>query len=314
VAETLVWIGLLAFVVHRFWPQLAAVVGAGQPGEVAPDIRFTTLDGESRQLSDYRGQVVLVNFWATWCPPCRVEMPGFQKAHEELGPEGFTLLGLSVDVGGHDGVRQFLAERGITYPVAVVGEAQKQAFGGTPLLPTSILIDREGRIRHRVEGFFAPPALRVAVRRLLADEGGQVVAEDLVADPEADPSSAIQATEGWIRPPAPTGDRVMTGGFATLLNLGAETDTLVGVQARNSDLDLSIELHETVLDGDVARMRRAGPVPLPAGEVLELRPGGHHLMIGGPAEALVAGTRVEVVFRFARAGDVVVALAVGDPG
>jgi peroxiredoxin len=170
VLETLVWIGLLAFVAVRLWPQVAAVAGIGRPGAMAPSLTVESLDGESIALEDLRGSVVLVNFWATWCPPCRIEMPGFQSVYEDYRDRGFVILGLATDVGSDRPVREFLADRGIEYPNAMVGEGEKRAFGGVPLLPTSILIDRDGAIRHRVEGFFAPPALRAAVRRLVNEE------------------------------------------------------------------------------------------------------------------------------------------------
>jgi thiol-disulfide isomerase/thioredoxin len=168
--EIVIWAGLLAFVAVRLWPQVAAVAGLGQPGAMAPELVVESLDGESIALEELRGSVVLVNFWATWCPPCRVEMPGFQSVYEDYRDQGFVILGLTTDVGSDRPVREFLAEKGIEYPNAMVGEREKRAFGGVPLLPTSILIDRNGAIRHRVEGFFAPPALRVAVRRLVNEE------------------------------------------------------------------------------------------------------------------------------------------------
>ena len=168
--EIVVWVGLLGFVAVRLWPQVAAVVGTGRPGGEAPALAVETLDGQLLTLADLRGQVVLVNFWATWCPPCRVEMPGFQRIYDDYRDDGFIILGLSTDVSPGRNVPAFLEERGITYPVAIVGVREKQAFGGVPLLPTSILIDRNGIIRHRVEGFFAPPALRAAVRRLVNEE------------------------------------------------------------------------------------------------------------------------------------------------
>ena len=172
VVETAVWVLVLGFVAVRVWPQISAAVGAGREGDPAPPLSVTTLEGEALALADLRGQVVLVNFWATWCPPCRVEMPGFQRIYEDYGDQGFTILGLATDVGSAAPVAEFLRERAITYPVAMVGTREKQAFGGVPLLPTSILVDREGRIRHRVEGFFAPPALRAAVRRLVNEDSG----------------------------------------------------------------------------------------------------------------------------------------------
>ncbi len=172
--ERLLWIGVLAFVAVRVWPQLAAAAGVGSGGTAAPEFEVETLAGEPVALSDLRGQVVLVNFWATWCPPCRVEMPGFQNVYEEYRDEGFTILGLSTDVGGDRVVREFIDERGITFPVAYATPASRHAFGGVSALPMSFLIDRQGRIRHTVRGIFAQPALEQAVKRLLAEPAGPV--------------------------------------------------------------------------------------------------------------------------------------------
>ena len=133
----------------------------------APDFAVTTIDGEELTLSELRGQVVLVNFWATWCPPCRLEMPGFQDVWEDYRDRGFTIVGLSVDRGVRDDVVRWVRQREITYPIAFAPGAVVRAYGGANVLPTSVLINREGRIVHRVEGFYAEPALRAAVRRLL---------------------------------------------------------------------------------------------------------------------------------------------------
>jgi peroxiredoxin len=118
--------------------------------------------------------VVLVNFWATWCPPCRVEMPGFQRVYEARRERGFTIVGLSVDAAGSAPVKQFLAEHGITYPVAMANTSAIQGFGRSTLLPTSYLIDRQGRVRHEVRGYFTEVTLSQAVERLLDEpaEGG----------------------------------------------------------------------------------------------------------------------------------------------
>ncbi len=166
--ERVAWIGILAFIGFRVWPQAAAALGVGgTDGEKAPEVQVTTLSGRDVALSDLRGQVVLVNFWATWCPPCRLEMPGFQSVYEKYGDRGFTILGLSQDQGATGTVQSFLSERGITYPVAMGTAAAERAFGGVSALPTSILIDRRGRVRYRVTGIFAGPSLDRAVERLL---------------------------------------------------------------------------------------------------------------------------------------------------
>jgi peroxiredoxin len=161
------WVLVIGLLVWRFGPQVGAALGIGGTNLPAPDFTVETLDGDTVRLSELRGQVVLVNFWATWCAPCRVEMPGFQDVWEDYGDDGFTLIGLSVDRGVRSAVVDWVRQREITYPIGFPSGATVQAFGGANVLPTSLLIDREGRIVHRVEGFYAEPALRAAVRRLL---------------------------------------------------------------------------------------------------------------------------------------------------
>ena len=169
--ETVGWIAVLLFLAFRVWPQLAAAMGTADPetSPPAPGFEAVGLDGAPVSLDSLRGQVVLVNFWATWCPPCRLEMPGFQSVYEKRRAEGFTIVGLSTDVGGDAPVRAFLEERGITYPVAMSNPALVRAYGGVPALPSSFLIDRQGRIRHEVRGMFTEIALDQAVARLLAE-------------------------------------------------------------------------------------------------------------------------------------------------
>lgn len=162
-------LGVLTYAFWRFSPQLAAVAGVGDPIGSAPDVTFVTLDGEHISLGELRGQVVLVNFWATWCAPCRLEMPGFEKLYQDKKDEGLVIVGLSTDKTGHVGVEEFLRERGITYPVAMETRELELAFGGISAIPTSFLIDRQGIIRHRTFGFFPPVGVRVAVNRLLAE-------------------------------------------------------------------------------------------------------------------------------------------------
>jgi len=185
--ETVLLLGLIAFVLHRFAPHMAAMAGVGDPIGSAPDVSFTTLDGETFALSDLEGEVVLVNFWATWCTPCKLEMPGFEKLYRKKRDEGFVLLGVSVDRTGEAGVGQFLEERDITYPVTMQTPSIRAGFGSLPGIPTSFLIDRRGVIRHRTFGIFPAAGLGIAVDRLLQETSGP------------SPESAENSTEAAIR-------------------------------------------------------------------------------------------------------------------
>jgi len=171
--DVALWIVVLGLLAWRFGPQAMAATGVGAGDSPAPTWEVVTLDGERVTSEDLRGNVVVVNFWATWCPPCRLEMPGFERVWREHHEDGLVIVGVSTDVTGDAAVRQFVEERGVTYPIAIAPAGLARDFGGYSGLPTSVLIDRDGYIRHRVTGFFAEPALRAAVTRLLAQPTAQ---------------------------------------------------------------------------------------------------------------------------------------------
>jgi thiol-disulfide isomerase/thioredoxin len=168
-AERLVTAGLLVFVAVRLGPQLGALTGLAPEGPRAPSYAFVTLKGDTIHSGDLKGKVVVVNFWASWCIPCRLEMPSLQKLHERHSGDDLMVLGFDTDVGNESAVRRFLAEREITYPVGRASAQQRAAFGGIPGIPTTFIVDRSGVIRHKVVGYFAPPALEAAVSRLLGE-------------------------------------------------------------------------------------------------------------------------------------------------
>lgn len=167
--DQLIWIGLIAFLGYKMWPQVAAAFGVDSANTTAPAFELTTLNGAAVSNAQLRGKVVLVNFWATWCPPCRIEMPGFQSVYDRKNGQGFEVLGISTDAKGSDHVRRYLADHQITYPVAMATGSVVQRFGGVNVLPSSFLIDRAGRVRHEVRGIFVQAALEQAVNRLLAE-------------------------------------------------------------------------------------------------------------------------------------------------
>jgi peroxiredoxin len=176
-ASGIVSLLLAGFLAVRIWPQVAAAIGATSGGTRAPAVHLTTLAGEPITLEELQGRVVLLNFWATWCPPCRYEMPGFQAVYDAKRERGFVVLGVALDAAGRAGVASFLHEHGITYPVAMATGQIVNDFGGVNLLPTSFLIDRQGRIRNEVRGVFTQVALGQAVERLLAEPAGSPAEE-----------------------------------------------------------------------------------------------------------------------------------------
>ncbi|MEX2466815.1 MAG: TlpA disulfide reductase family protein [Gemmatimonadota bacterium] len=167
--ERIVTVGILAFVLYRLGPQLGALAGVGPDLGRTPDYTVVTLAGDTIRSADLHGQVVVLNFWATWCAPCRIEMPSLQSLHDDRGQHGVVVIGLSTDVGAEAPIREYVDERSFTFPIGRATNAHRSAFGGISGIPTTFLIDRSGVVRHRVVGYFTPPALRVAVGRLIEE-------------------------------------------------------------------------------------------------------------------------------------------------
>ncbi len=135
----------------------------------APDFALKDADGRTIRLSDCRGQVVVLNFWATWCPPCRVEIPWFVEFQRAYRDRGFTVIGVSLDEGGWDPVRPFLARHKVNYPVAIGGEDVTRSYGGVESLPTTLIVDRQGRIAATHVGLVSRAAYEKDILALLEE-------------------------------------------------------------------------------------------------------------------------------------------------
>jgi thiol-disulfide isomerase/thioredoxin len=169
--ERAVFVGLVLFVIHRLGPQLSALTGLGPIEGSTPEYAVTLFDGSRLTSDDLRGKVVVLNVWATWCPPCRVEIPALQSLHERTeGAGDVVVLGLATDIQGRGVVAPFLAERGVTYANGMLDRETRRALGGISHTPTTFVIGPDGVVRHKVLGFFAPPAMRAAVNRLREGE------------------------------------------------------------------------------------------------------------------------------------------------
>ncbi|MGH9396562.1 MAG: TlpA family protein disulfide reductase [Terriglobia bacterium] len=134
---------------------------------MAPALSVTDLQGQNISLNDYRGKVVILDFWATWCGPCRMEIPGFVQLQQKYGPEGLQIIGISMDTGPQP-VREFYTQFKMNYPVAMGNEKLGELYGGIIGLPTTFVIGRDGRIYDKIPGAVEPGLFETEIRALLA--------------------------------------------------------------------------------------------------------------------------------------------------
>jgi thiol-disulfide isomerase/thioredoxin len=140
-------------------------------GKPAPAFTLATLDGKKVSLSDYKGRPVLVNFWATWCGPCKVEMPWFEEFNKEYAAQGFVILGLADDVdSGKDTIAKVAQRTGVTYPILLTdGKVQKSyAPGGMDYLPMSFYVDRNGVIVEETAGLGSKDEIEAHIKKTIA--------------------------------------------------------------------------------------------------------------------------------------------------
>jgi len=152
----------------------ASVKPANQRRE-APDFTLKDADGKTVHLSEYRGKVVLLDFWATWCDPCRLEIPWFMDLQRKNKDRGFEVLGVSMDDEGWEVVKPFMKSVGMNYRVVIGNDETTQMYGGVDSLPSTFLIDRQGKIAAIHIGLASRKVFEDGVEELLHAPAGGIV-------------------------------------------------------------------------------------------------------------------------------------------
>jgi peroxiredoxin len=135
--------------------------------KAAPNFTLVDAKGAKVTLADYKGKVVLLNFWATWCGPCKVEIPWFMEFNKTYKDRGLAVLGVSLDDDGWKSVKPYLAEKKIDYTVVVGNDAVSKSYGDVDSLPTTFIIDRDGRIAFMHTGLVGKDMYETEIRTLL---------------------------------------------------------------------------------------------------------------------------------------------------
>ena len=162
-------VAFLAIITSLAWSsplQKASQVAADQsiatPGWQLKDVNDKTI-----RSADFKGKVVIMDFWATWCAPCRMEIPGFIALQKKYAQQGLVIVGASVDEGGASMVRQFMEKLGMNYPVVLADEKMQDQFGGIEVVPTTFVIDREGHIVKKYFGLTDESEFEQEIKPLL---------------------------------------------------------------------------------------------------------------------------------------------------
>lgn len=136
----------------------------------APAWELRDIAGKVVRSDQFAGKIVVVDFWATWCPPCRAEIPGYVELQRKYAAQGLVIVGVSLDQAGPDVVKAFAAKYSINYPLVMGDEAAVRAFGGVEAIPTTFLIDGKGQIRDRKTGSEETEEYERKIRALLAEK------------------------------------------------------------------------------------------------------------------------------------------------
>ena len=161
-------------------------------GVTAPDFELASLDGKKVRLSDFRGKAVVLNFWATWCSPCKVEMPWFVDLQKKYGNDGLVILGVAMDDSEAPKIAEFTSELGVNYLVLLGTDKVSEEYGNVQYLPTTFYIDREGKIIGKGTGLLGRAEIEENIQKALASRVAAVHKAD-TSGSQPNPSKAQTA-------------------------------------------------------------------------------------------------------------------------
>jgi len=151
----------------RHSSQGVVTANAQMKNGTAPDFTLQSLDGKTVRLSDFRGKPVVLNFWATWCGPCKIEMPWFVDLQKEYGPAGLQFLGVAMDDASTKDIAEFAESMKVNYPILIGKESVGDAYGGVQFLPETFYIDRNGKVVDKAFGLKGRDEIEDAIKKIM---------------------------------------------------------------------------------------------------------------------------------------------------
>ena len=158
---------MLYFGAHKARHAGAASAASLATSSMAPDFTLPSLDGKEMKLSDLRGKAVLLNFWATWCGPCKIEMPWFVDLQNQYGGRGLQIVGVAMDDASKEDIAKFAKDMGVNYPILIGKEAVGDEYGGVPALPESFFIGRDGKVVDKIIGLKGKAEIEDTIKKML---------------------------------------------------------------------------------------------------------------------------------------------------
>jgi peroxiredoxin len=158
---------MLYFGYHQVRHPNAASAAHMTGATLAPDFSLESLDGSTMRLSDLRGKAVLLNFWATWCGPCKIEMPWFVDFQNQYASQGLQIVGVAMDDASKEDISKFANDMGVNYPILIGKDSVGDQYGGVPALPETFVITRDGKIMDKIIGLRGKAEIEDAIKKAL---------------------------------------------------------------------------------------------------------------------------------------------------